>query len=114
MILRAIRWIARKITNGVKACLACVDNEEWFNDEKGFGVISPDDGGDDMFAHFSAFNADGFKSLREGKKISFELAQGKPPALCWSVECLHELILSGLLFTGDVNFCIPNLMEDAS
>jgi CspA family cold shock protein len=49
---------------------------KWFNDEKGFGFIVPDDGGDDLFAHFSAINIDGFKSLKEGQRISFEVAQG--------------------------------------
>lgn len=49
---------------------------KWFNDEKGFGFISPDDGGDDLFAHFSAINSSGFKTLKEGQKISFEVAQG--------------------------------------
>ncbi|MDX8379015.1 MAG: cold-shock protein [Gallionella sp.] len=49
---------------------------KWFNDEKGFGFISPDEGGDDLFAHFSAINISGFKSLKEGQKISFEVAQG--------------------------------------
>ncbi len=49
---------------------------KWFNDEKGFGFIAPDDGGTDLFAHFSAINIDGFKSLKEGQKISFEVAQG--------------------------------------
>lgn len=49
---------------------------KWFNDEKGFGFITPDAGGDDLFAHFSAININGFKSLKEGQKISFEVAQG--------------------------------------
>ena len=49
---------------------------KWFNDAKGFGFITPDDGSDDLFAHFSAINMDGFKSLKEGKKVSFELIQG--------------------------------------
>ena len=49
---------------------------KWFNDEKGFGFISPDEGGDDLFAHFSAININGFKSLKEGQKICFEVAQG--------------------------------------
>lgn len=49
---------------------------KWFNDAKGFGFIAPDDGGADLFLHFSAINMGGFKSLKEGQKISFEVAQG--------------------------------------
>lgn len=49
---------------------------KWFNDAKGFGFITPTDGSDDLFAHFSAINMDGFKSLKEGQKVSFEITQG--------------------------------------
>ena len=50
---------------------------KWFNDTKGYGFISPDDNGDALFAHFSEIQADGFKSLQDGQKVSFEVTQGK-------------------------------------
>jgi len=49
---------------------------KWFNDSKGFGFITPDNGGDDLFAHFSEIRADGFKSLAENQKVSFEVKRG--------------------------------------
>jgi CspA family cold shock protein len=49
---------------------------KWFNDSKGFGFITPDNGGDDLFAHFSAIQGNGFKSLKEGQKVSFEPTRG--------------------------------------
>lgn len=49
---------------------------KWFNDSKGFGFITPDGGGDDLFAHFSAIAGTGFKSLKEGQKVSFDVTEG--------------------------------------
>jgi CspA family cold shock protein len=49
---------------------------KWFNDAKGFGFITPDNGGADVFAHFSQINSSGFKSLKEGQSVSFELTVG--------------------------------------
>ena len=50
---------------------------KWFNDEKGYGFISPDEGGDDLFVHHSGIAGEGFKSLDEGAKVTYEATQGK-------------------------------------
>jgi CspA family cold shock protein len=57
-------------------CIMATGTVKWFNDAKGFGFIKPDDGGDDLFAHFSEVRTEGFKSLRENQKVSFEVKQG--------------------------------------
>src|ERR1700739_1627402 len=49
---------------------------KWFNDSKGFGFITPDEGGEDLFAHFSAIQSAGFKSLQENQRVSFEVTAG--------------------------------------
>ena len=49
---------------------------KWFNDAKGFGFITPDAGGDELFAHFSAINSNGFKSLKENQAVTFDVVQG--------------------------------------
>jgi len=56
---------------------------KWFSDQKGFGFISPDSGGDDLFIHHSNIEMDGFRSLAEGQKVEFEAGQGRkgPEAL---------------------------------
>ena len=49
---------------------------KWFNAEKGFGFIAQENGGDDVFVHYSAIDAAGFRSLEEGQKVEFEITQG--------------------------------------
>ena len=49
---------------------------KWFSDDKGFGFITPDDGGRDLFVHYSGISGDGYRSLAEGAKVSYEEEQG--------------------------------------
>ena len=50
---------------------------KWFNDAKGYGFITPDDGGEDLFAHLSAIKMDGFKTLKQGQRVTFDLKEGE-------------------------------------
>ena len=54
-----------------------VGTVKWFNDEKGFGFITPDDGGADLFVHYKAIEGGGFKTLKEGQKVTYEAVQGQ-------------------------------------
>lgn len=53
-----------------------VGTVKWFNEAKGFGFITPDSGGKDLFAHFSEIQESGFKTLQESQRVSFEVANG--------------------------------------
>ena len=59
---------------------------KWFNDAKGFGFIQPDGGGADAFAHFSAIEMEGFKSLKEGQRVSFDLVEGEKGFLAVRIQ----------------------------
>lgn len=50
---------------------------KWFNETKGFGFLTPDNGGSDVFVHFNSIASEGFKTLAEGQKVSFNVEQGK-------------------------------------
>lgn len=65
-----------------------VGTVKWFNDAKGFGFIEPDEGGPDVFAHFSAIEMEGFRTLKQGSKVSFELVQGPKGNLAQNIKPL--------------------------
>ncbi len=59
---------------------------KWFNDAKGFGFIEPDGGGPDVFAHFSAIAMEGFKTLKQGSRVSYELTEGPKGPLAQNIQ----------------------------
>lgn len=95
---------------------------KWFNDAKGFGFITPDDGGEDLFAHFSAIKMDGFKTLKEGQKVSFEVTQGPKGKqasnimnawLLVSIRLKPPAQSGGFLFLEHVRCCIRMIIDRA-
>lgn len=63
---------------------------KWFNDAKGFGFIEPEGGGEDVFAHFSAIQMEGFRTLRQGSRVSFDLTQGPKGQLAQNIAPLES------------------------
>ena len=65
---------------------------KWFNDAKGFGFIEPQEGGEDVFAHFSAIQMEGFRTLKQGGKVSFELVQGPKGQLAQNIQSVEAAL----------------------
>lgn len=68
---------------------------KWFSNAKGYGFIAPEEGGDDIFAHFSAIDMDGYKSLRQGQKVQYEVSQGPKGLLASAINLDAEAEDSG-------------------
>ena len=65
-------------------------NVKWFNESKGFGFITPEDGSKDVFVHFSAIQTNGFKTLAEGQRVEFEITNGAKGASAANVIALED------------------------
>ena len=63
---------------------------KWFNDAKGFGFIEPEAGGEDIFAHFSAIQMEGFRTLKQGGRVRFEIVQGPKGQLAQNIASIDE------------------------
>ena len=63
---------------------------KWFNDAKGFGFIEPEGGGGDVFAHFSAIQMEGFRTLKQGSRVSYELVQGPKGDQAQNIQAAAE------------------------
>jgi CspA family cold shock protein len=63
---------------------------KWFNDAKGFGFIEPEGGGADVFAHFSSIQSEGYRTLKQGGRVSFELVQGPKGVLAQNIRALNR------------------------
>jgi cold shock protein len=84
---------------------------KWFNDAKGFGFIEPQGGGADVFAHFSAIEMDGFKTLKQGSKVSFELVEGPKGLMARDIRSEATLAAAAI---GQGLTDAPAPMEDVS
>ncbi|MBI2732908.1 MAG: cold-shock protein [Aquabacterium sp.] len=65
---------------------------KWFNDAKGFGFIEPDQGGGDVFAHFSAIQMDGFRTLKQGSKVRYDLVAGPKGMLAQNIQQVGDTV----------------------
>ncbi len=65
------------MVRGDKESIVATGKVKWFDERKGFGFITPDDGGEDLFVHHTSIQAEGFRSLREGQEVEYEIGEGR-------------------------------------
>ena len=73
---------------------------KWFNDSKGFGFITPDDGGKDLFVHFSAIQSNGFKTLEENQKVSYDVTSGPKGDQATNIQSMDQCTNTSIILTG--------------
>ena len=76
---------------------------KWFNDAKGFGFIEPEGGGGDVFAHFSAIQMDGFRTLKQGARVSFELVQGPKGEQAQNIQAVEAPVGPAAMSSSPTN-----------
>src|SRR5215217_2936160 len=87
---------------------------KWFNEEKGYGFISPDDGSADVFVHHSGIAGSGFKSLEEGEKVTYEVVRGKRGMQAENVSKAPTSSRSGQSFESESSLRVPLEVEAAA
>lgn len=70
--------------------MSTVGTVKWFNETKGFGFITPDGGGSDVFIHFNSINGKGFRTLNEGQKVEFDIEQGQKGPQATNCSVIQE------------------------
>ena len=80
---------------------------KWFNNAKGFGFILPDDGGDDLFAHYSAIGMEGYKTLKAGQLVSFETIEGPKGLHAANIQAVSDASAVAEESTGEVQNSEP-------
>ena len=82
---------------------------KWFNDAKGFGFIEPKEGGEDVFAHFSAIQMEGFRTLKQGGTVSFELVQGPKGQLAQNIQPVEAAVEPPADVVSTANVASPSM-----